>query len=559
MSTLPLSSGNALRRSFALAPARIASLAALPFALALAPASLSAQDRAPTTTPITLTLQDALTRATGTSEAVAIARAGEMRASGQQAQARSALMPQLSTTLGWQKTLQNQFQAISEKLAPPPGEGGGGGGDSSLVNNPLTRIFASPYNVSFGLTGSQAVYTGGRASALVRAARAGREAAAIGTTSAQAQVQLDVTQAYFDAMMADRLVAIAESSLVQSERTLKQVQLTKQVGSASEFELIRARVTRDNQRPQFLQSRTQRDLAYQRLRQLLDLPASQPITLVDQAIENIDLTPLNAADPVNVTTVNVQASEVLVADPAVRQAVERVVAATDTSVATRAAVRQAEKAVEISKQQYRATRAQRLPTIGLVTNYQRLAYPTNGLPNSLGDFFPNWTAGVQLSFPFFTGGRVRGEELAAQAGVIEAEQQLQMAREGAALDVQQAVAQFEEAVSAWQASQGTAEQATRAYSIAEVRFREGISTQLELSETRVQLQQALANRARAARDLQVARVRLQLIKDLPIGAGSSFGGAGAGSAGSAGGAFAAPAGQQGTLRSGTNMQSGNLP
>ena len=117
-------------------------------------------------------------------------------------------------------------------------------------------------------------------------------------------------------------------------------------------------------------------------------------------------------------------------------------------------------------------------------------------------------------------------------------------------------------MSAWQASQGTADQATRAYSIAEVRFREGISTQLELSETRVQLQQALANRARAARDLQVARVRLQLIRDLPIGAGGGFGGAGGGAAGSAGsaGGMAAPAGQQqGTQRSGTNMQSGNLP
>jgi outer membrane protein TolC len=281
---------------------------------------------------------------------------------------------------------------------------------------------------------------------------------------------------------------------------------------------------------------------------------------VDQAIENIDLTPVPVAQTDSVTTVNVDPASVLAADPAVRVALDRAVAAVDTSVATRAAVRQAEKAVEISKQQYRATRAQRLPSIGLVTNYQRLAYPTNGLPSSIGDFFPNWTAGVQLSFPFFTGGRVRGEELAAQAGIVEAEQRLRQVQEGAALDVQQAVAQLEEAISAWQASQGTADQATRAYSIAEVRFREGISTQLELSETRVQLQQAQANRARAARDLQVARVRLQLIRDLPIGAGAGFGGAMGGSAGSAGGGAAVPAGQQqGTQRSGTNMQSGNLP
>jgi hypothetical protein len=36
----------------------------------------------------------------------------------------------------------------------------------------------------------------------------------------------------------------------------------------------------------------------------------------------------------------------------------------------------------------------------------------------------------------------------------------------------------------------------------------------------VQLQQALANRARAARDLSVARVRVQLLPNLPLGGGS---------------------------------------
>jgi outer membrane protein TolC len=92
-----------------------------------------------------------------------------------------------------------------------------------------------------------------------------------------------------------------------------------------------------------------------------------------------------------------------------------------------------------------------------------------------------------------------------------------LAEEGATLDARLAALQLTEAEAAWLASVGTAEQAQRAYDIAEVRFREGISTQLELSETRVQLQQALANRARAARDLQVARKRLQLLPFLPLG------------------------------------------
>jgi outer membrane protein TolC len=63
---------------------------------------------------------------------------------------------------------------------------------------------------------------------------------------------------------------------------------------------------------------------------------------------------------------------------------------------------------------------------------------------------------------------------------------------------------------------GTVEQAQRAYEIAEVRFREGLSTQLELTESRVLLQTAQANRAVAARNLQVVRVRLSVLRDLPL-------------------------------------------
>ena len=484
-------------------------------AMLIVPSALRAQQSPATAMP--LSLADALRLAAGTSEQVSIARAGLRRSDGQQLQARSALMPQLSTGLNWQKTLQNQFQAISRSSNSGSSSGGG---DTSTATNPLTKIFASPYTTTFTLSATQPVFTGGRATANIRAARVGRESAEIGITSAQAQVQLTVTEAYFDALLADRLVTIAESSLVQTERTLRQVQLTKNVGSASEFELIRARVTRDNQRPGMLQSRTNRDLAYVRLRQLLNLPPDRAVRLSDDIVEAPALAPTDA-NAVPITTVNVSAAEVLAVDPRASVEVAKALAGADTSVPVRAPVRQALKGVEVAKLQLRATKAQRYPQVSVSTNYQRLAYPNDGLPRSLSDFFPNWTAGVGVSFPFFTGGRVRGDELAAEASVQEAEQRLRLAEEGAALDARQSIAQLAQAEASWQATVGTAQQATRAYDIAEVRFREGISTQLELAETRVQLQQALANRAKAARDLQVARIRLQLLRDLPLSGPSS--------------------------------------
>jgi outer membrane protein len=95
----------------------------------------------------------------------------------------------------------------------------------------------------------------------------------------------------------------------------------------------------------------------------------------------------------------------------------------------------------------------------------------------------------------------------------------------AQLDTRTAVQQLASARASWQASAGTVEQATRAYSIAEIRYREGLSTQTELNESRILLQQSEANRAQAARDLQIAQVRVALLPDLPLNAGAASGAA----------------------------------
>lgn len=515
--------------------------------LSAASSSALAQPQ-PGPTARTLSLEDALMLASGTSETIGLARAGVQRAAGGVYQARSALLPQINTSLNYQRQLQNQFQAITERFAPadggatngPPADSGGGDG---FTDSPIARIFASPYTVTFTAQASQQLFDGGRAIAGTRAARAQRNAAEIGISTAEAQVQLDVTQAYYDAVLSDRLVAIAESSFVQSERTLRQVQLTFDVGNTSEFELLRARVTRDNQRPALLQSRTQRTSAYLRLKQLLDLPLDDALTLTSPIVEAPVEAPAVAATPV--TSIVVDAEAALATDPRVRSAVAAMVAAADTSANQRLAIRQVEQSVEASRQQFRAAKAARWPSLSISTTYQRFAYPDDGLPRSLSDFFPNWSVGAGLSVPIFSGGRLKGEVLAAEASYDESRLRLAQAREAAALEARLQVEQLEASQAAWLASVGTAAVAQRAYEIAEVRFREGLSTQVELSESRVQWQQALANRAQAARDLQVARVRLSLLRALPIVTPGAASGA----------ANAAPTGAP----SGTNTRSAGAP
>ena len=471
--------------------------ATLALLLLFVPLTLSAQRPASSQAATSLSLVEALRLAEQKSEAVAIAAAGVMRAGGQQRQANSQLLPQLNGSVAYQRAIKSQFQEISNRFSGPPDTSGTGGG--GLEDSPLAQIFAAPTTAIFTLSASQNLYTAGKVSAARSGANAARSTAEIALISARAQSSLEAAQAYFDAVASDQLLAIADSSLALVQRTLSATQIARVVGSMSEFDLLRARVARDNQRPLVIQARGARTTAYLRLKQLLDLPLNAPLALStpirdDSAVVAEISGPLRLADERTVTP--------------------------DTSVSSRATVRQGEAQVTAQEQALRAARLARLPSLQLSTTYQRFAYPAEGtfLPGALDLYFPNWTVSLGLSVPLFTGGRLSGDRMIAQANLTQAQQQLQQAREAASLDALLAITALEQAQASYLASVGTDSQAEQAYRIAEVRFNEGISTTIELTEVRVQLEQARLQRVTAARDLEVAKLRLALLKDLPLSA-----------------------------------------
>jgi outer membrane protein len=158
-----------------------------------------------------------------------------------------------------------------------------------------------------------------------------------------------------------------------------------------------------------------------------------------------------------------------------------------------------------------------VPSLDLNSAFSRIAYPSNGVP--VFDRM-NWTVGASVTVPILTGGRLRGDEAVARAELEQSRAQLRQVEENAALETRSSWAELLAARATWEASAGTVQQAARAYQIADVRFSAGVSTQLELSDSRLLLQQAEANRAQAARDLQVARARVALLPNLPVGGGS---------------------------------------
>ncbi len=473
--------------------------------------------------PRTLSLDDAFRLAEPNSDDVRIAQNALTRSKGQYYQARASVMPQLNATANWQNQIQNQFSSVTRRFAPPPNPNAP---PDTSPPNPLALLFGAQNTFTFGLQASQPIYLDGRFKIATRVAKANEDVSKLGLRTARAKLRYDIASAYFDAQIAEKLVQIAETTLVQVQRTFRQTSLQRQVGTVAEYDLLRSRVAVDAQRPMLIQAQQYRDITTLTLKQLLNLPLSEPLVLttmiqdgdMDRALAASQLG--NEARPTAGTGLSATGATSALA-----------LSARDTAPESRTAVQQAVAALEVQKGALRNAELARVPVLNLASNYTRTAFQPNSnfLPASIIDFFPAWTVSLGFSLPIVTSGRIKGEQMIARAGVADAEVRVSQGKRAASLDVQLALRSLEQAEANWLASIGTEDQADRALRISEVRYTNGISTQLELTDIRNLLFQSQANRLTAARDLQLARLRLTLLRDMPLGSGG-------GTAGAAGGA-----------------------
>jgi outer membrane protein len=422
-----------------------------------------------------LSLDEALNRAVGESETVELALAAVERARGDRWRARAAWLPTLAFTAGYTHTFKTEFDRLFEDVP-------GGGGSLPFGQDDTWRA-------TFSL--NQPIFGGGRAAAGSRIASASTLAADAGVSSAHAAAALSAAQAYFDAALADRLLQIAQETAAQATQTLEETRLANEVGRKPPFELLRAQVEADNAAVAVLRAQRNAQLAHLRLAQLLDVSAEETATLA---------TPVEEEEPRSLVPQAAAAAGVEGAPPE-----------------ERLPVLQARQAALISEKYVAVTRGGFFPSLAFSASYGWTQYPDGAIPTFEDRaWYPGVSAGLNLSVPLFNGGRVHGEVMNARATAMEAQIRADQAAEIAELEAKDAEAELISVEAGWEATRGTVEQAEQAYAIAELRFQEGVSTQTELADTRLLLQQALANRAQAARDLQVARIKSALLPYLPL-------------------------------------------
>lgn len=467
------------------------------------PARLLAQLPADTRVPVRLTLTDAVRRAVDHGEEVRLARTGVDQARGQVLQARADALPQVRTQLSYQRTFASPFAGSGNVPTYPPFAP-----DTTaaldqrvryleneypnMLGRGLSDLFsATPFGRentwTGGVTVSQLLFQGGKVGAGLRGARAYEDAAGASLEETRQDITYRTRRAFLNALYSERLVSIAEDGQRLAQDQLRRVELNQRVGSAADYDLLRARVEVANQDPLVIGARNDRDLAYLELRELVNIPTDTAIVL--------DPGPLAATD----SLVEVDFSSL------------------DSAVATRAAIDAAEATVEFRREAVRFFQGDYWPALRFNLYLGAQAYP-NGFTPVGQRWARDWNAAFTLSWPLFEGFRTRAQVQQARAELDRAELQLAQAREQVTLDVQRARAELARARALLEARRQTVGQAAQAHHLATVRYANGIATPLEVSDARLAMQQAELNEAQATRDylLSIANMEKALGRPVPL-------------------------------------------
>ncbi len=467
-------------------------------------ASVGAADPA-----VRLSLDEALSRALEQSEEVKTARAQVDAASAQVKNARSAALPQVNAQLSYNRALRSIFQGggftlpDSLQFDPDPNAPledrvrylednatlAGLHGLGSLFSN---MPFGQEHTWIGGISVTQPIFAGGRIKSAMDAASAAEDAAKAALVEATHDVAVQVKEAYYGAVLADRSVEIVEASVELAQEHLDQVRLQHEAGRASELEVLRAEVELKNLHPQLVQARNARDLALLNLKRLVNLPMDRDVELTTELVTE-------SAGAARLASLEL---------PSLEEA--------EVRLRRRAAVRAAEDLVEVRRELVNAAKGAYLPTVALMGNLSRQAFPNSGVFPRSDDWRDDWSVGIAVQWSLFDGFKREAEIDAARAEVRQAELQLDQLREAVRLEYEQALGELKRAQEQVMAAATNVEQAERVYELTELRYREGLATQLDVSNARLALQQARLNQVQAFHDAYVAVARAERALGIPV-------------------------------------------
>ena len=294
--------------------------------------------------------------------------------------------------------------------------------------------------------------------------------------SSEINLKGEVRKAYIGALLAEENMRVLDFSLKAMEENLKSIKLKYDKGLVAEYDYIRMKTQRDNLKPTLASAEAQRKLARMKLLVLLDYAPETPLVLTGNLLKDYES---YAVQPKVKTDEEVSLED----NASLRQ--------------LRLGLRQIDEGIKVKRMEY-------MPSLGLSFNYT-YNFASNLLHlSNHRRWSPSSNIGLSLSVPLYTGGSTRyglkSLDLQRRQSLIqmtEAKNQLNLQRISLEENQRQAVAQYT-------ASLQAESSARKGLSIAQVRYRSGLGTVLELNDAELALRQAELNKNQALYTLVIA-------------------------------------------------------
>ena len=318
------------------------------------------------------------------------------------------------------------------------------------------------------------------------------------------QVVTAVRQAYFDALLADAELRLLEQSIDRVRRNLEETRAQNQAGLASDYDVLRFEVEYANVAANL--TRAQNAVAARRRSLLVEvgLPADREIRL-EGRLDDVIPDSVAANTPENVDLI------LLAGVPGVLdRSVDELLAVADLR---RSDLLQLRGTIQLEEARKKVERAQYYPKLSLFGNFNMQAQE-NGSPDFFGENANQRTrasaAGLRLEIPIFQGFRRPARVAGAEASVRQNEVRLARAEQDASNQVRTLFDAVGEALDRARSQHRAVQQALRGYDIASLEYREGIGSQLQVTDAEEALRQSQFNYARAIYDYLSARAQLEL-------------------------------------------------
>ncbi len=292
--------------------------------------------------------------------------------------------------------------------------------------------------------------------------------------STSAKTITDVKKAFYGVILTKKMLKIMRESLANAEDNLKNVQAYNKQGLVSEFDLLRASVQVENLRPTVLSLENTYKNAKNGLKILLGLKQN----------ENIEIQGDIAYNPQNILSQQDAISKAMSSNYDLKTfKVKRDVD---------------EEFIELDRSEY-------WPTIAAFASYSY-----NGQADDFNfNTYKTGLVGVNFSINLFNGLRTNEKVQQSTIKVLQTDEQLKQIKEGIKVQVKSKINELQRVQSLVEAQDKNVQLAQKAYEIANVKYKEGTGTQLDVQNADMALRRAKTNRLQSIYDYIIAQSELE--------------------------------------------------